>query len=72
MSTVRQAWTWRLLDREGRLASEATPGAPSRFDAEAWLGAHWRRLEGEGVAQAVLLRDGDAVGVAVDLRPFAW
>jgi len=72
MSTVRQAWTWRLLDREGRLASEATPGAPSRFDAEAWLGAHWRRLEGEGVAQAALLRDGDAVGVSVDLRPFAW
>lgn len=72
MSTVRQTWTWRLLDREGRLASEATPGAPSRFDAEAWLGAHWRRLEGEGVAQAVLLRDGDAVGAAVDLQPFDW
>lgn len=72
MSTVRQAWTWRLLDGDGRLASEANPGAPSRFDAEAWLGANWRRLEGEGVAQAVLLRDGDAVGVAADLRPFAW
>jgi hypothetical protein len=70
MSTVRQTWTWRLLDHDGRLAAEATPGAASRFDAEAWLGAHWRRLEGEGVAQAVLLRDGDAVGVAVDLKPF--
>jgi hypothetical protein len=61
-------WTWRLLDAAGQPFEESPPRTHTRFDAEAWLGEHWRALAGRGAARAVLLRDGEPVGGPVELR----
>lgn len=61
-------WTWRLLGGDGEVAGPVAPRAASRFDSEAWLGAHWRVLAAAGVRRAVLLEDGSPVGPGVELR----
>ena len=56
-------WTWRLEAADGRPSpAEAAPvpAHPTQSDAETWLGESWRELADEGVAQASLLRDGEA------------
>ena len=65
---TRAQWTWLLCGAAGEpLDRPLSPTFTSRFDAEAWLGEHWRRLAGERVASAQL-RDGErSVGVRIPL-----
>ncbi|ACQ80134.1 hypothetical protein Bcav_1878 [Beutenbergia cavernae DSM 12333] len=67
------AWTWQLEGPDGEpvptgLRPEA---AASRYDAESWLGEHWRELAAQGATSARLLRDGASVAVT-ELRAFRW
>lgn len=62
-------WTWELLATDERVLDRpVSPAFTSRFDAEAWLGEHWRSLAAEGVGSARLLQQGAAVAPAVPLR----
>lgn len=66
---TRVRWTWELLGADERpLDRPISPVFSARFDAEAWLGEHWRRLAGEGVAAVTLLHDGRAVVPPLPLR----
>lgn len=70
MSADVVVWTWELLDARGVVVGERAPDAHSRFDAETWLGEHWRAIAHRGAARAVLLRDGEPVGPGAELRGF--
>lgn len=64
-----QLWDWEFRGASGDVLDRPlTPAFSSRFDAEAWLGEHWRTLAGAGVATAQVRRDGDAVGGPVPMR----
>lgn len=66
---TRSQWTWQFLDGEdARMDRPLSPTFTSRFDAEAWLGEHWRRLAEQGVAGARLTDRGQVVAPAVPLR----
>jgi len=65
---VRPRWQWRLVGPDGRTVDR--PGSPvflARFEAEQWLGEHWRSLVGQGVRRAVLQNDGDDLPPGVEL-----
>ncbi|MBL0886613.1 hypothetical protein [Myceligenerans indicum] len=67
--TIRPRWEWALHDDGGvRLGEPVTPVFTSQFDAEQWLGEHWRSLAGSGAASARLHHDGAPVGSQLDLR----
>ncbi len=70
MTVPAGLWAWQLLDGAGIPVDEVTPDATTRFDAEAWLGEHWRAIAGRGAARAVLLRAGEPVGPGVELTEF--
>jgi hypothetical protein len=62
-------WTWQFLAPDGDgLDRPLSPAFTSRFDAEAWLGEHWRSLAADGVAAARLLHQGGVVAAPVPLR----
>lgn len=62
-------WTWQFLASDGEeLDRPLSPAFTSRFDAEAWLGEHWRSLAVDGVAAARPLHQGSAVAAPVPLR----
>ncbi len=64
----RAQWTWTLLGAGGtRLDRPISPTFTSRFDAEAWLGEHRHRLEGEHVVAAQLHADDSPVGILITL-----
>ena len=66
---IRSQWTWALLDAEDRVLERPTsPSFTTRFDAEAWLGEHWRDLAKQGVAAVRLTDGGAAVGGDLPLR----
>lgn len=66
---TRVQWEWRFLDaQEGALDRPLSPAFTNRFDAEAWLGEHWRHLAGQGVASAQLLQQGEPAAPALPLR----
>ncbi|WP_410905837.1 hypothetical protein [Puerhibacterium sp. TATVAM-FAB25] len=63
---VRPEWEWALTDAADRPASGTlSPVFTVQFDAEQWLGEHWRALAGAGVARAQLLHRGEPAGPAV-------
>jgi hypothetical protein len=65
----RAQWTWQLLAGTGAVLDRPlSPTFTSRFDAEAWLGEHWRRLADENVAEAQLRDSERSVGVVVRLH----
>lgn len=67
--TVRAAWDWELLDLAGEVVDRPiSPAFGNRFDAEGWLGEHWRRLAEQGVATAQLRNHGEPVAAAMPLR----
>ncbi len=70
MMVVRPRWQWLLVDDDGQAVDR--PGSPvflARFEAEQWLGEHWRALAGQGVRRAVLQNDSEQVLPGVDLPP---
>lgn len=63
---MHRLWEWVLEDAVARRADRpASPVFTSRFEAEEWLGAHWRVLAAQGVRVARLEHAGVAVGSAV-------
>ncbi|MBO3086937.1 hypothetical protein [Cellulomonas dongxiuzhuiae] len=65
---VRPRWQWRLVAADG--TDVERPGSPvflARFEAEQWLGEHWRALARQGVRRAVLQNDGADLRPAVEL-----
>ncbi len=66
---TRAQWEWSFLDRAGQVLDRPlSPAFTSRYDAEAWLGEHWRRLAEDRVAEAQLRADDTPVGRPVSLR----
>lgn len=66
---TRAQWEWVFSGAVGeRLDRPLSPAFTSRYDAEAWLGEHWRRLADEHVAHAQLWSDDAPVGKPVALR----
>ena len=68
MTIERPRWHWLLVDGDGRGVDR--PGSPvflARFEAEQWLGEHWRALAGQGVRRAVLQQGEEPVLPGVDL-----
>lgn len=68
MTVVRPRWQWRLVGDDGEAVDR--PGSPVflvRFDAEQWLGEHWRALAGQGVRHAVLQHDGRDLTPGIEL-----
>ncbi|MBE1877000.1 hypothetical protein [Myceligenerans pegani] len=64
---IRPRWEWALHDDAGaRLPEPVTPVFTSRFDAEQWLGEHWRSLTEAGATAAQLHHDGEPTGPRVD------
>jgi len=65
--TTGPAWDWLLLGADGAAVDQPiSPAFGNRFDAEAWLGEHWRRLADAGVVSVRLQHHGRAA--AADLR----
>ena len=57
--SLRPQWEWRLDGADGeRLERPVSPVFTSQFDAEQWLGEHWRGLAAQGVGRATLLHKG--------------
>ncbi|BDZ43303.1 hypothetical protein GCM10025865_26020 [Paraoerskovia sediminicola] len=61
-------WEWRLEVADGtRHGGAPGPVFTSQYDAEQWLGEHWRELAADGIAAAVLLNDGTRAAPPVDI-----
>ncbi len=66
---MRPRWQWQLLGEGGtELDRPSSPVFTARFDAESWLGVHWRGLSAQGVRMARLLHEGEPVPPDVPLR----
>jgi len=71
-AVVRPQWVWQLEDADGTtLARPVSPVFTTQFDAETWLGEHWRALAADGVRDARLLHDGHQAAATVPL-PSPW
>lgn len=65
---MRPRWQWQLLDDAGvELDRPSSPVFTARFDAETWLGEHWRGLSAQGARTARLLHEGVPVPPDVPL-----
>ncbi|MCV2396434.1 hypothetical protein OEB99_19150 [Actinotalea sp. M2MS4P-6] len=68
-TTERAQWRWSFRNRSDEsLDRPVSPVFTSRFDAESWLGEHWRGLVSDHVARAQLLEGETKVGSPVELR----
>jgi len=66
--SVRPRWEWVLLDADGQPTDRpAGPVFTARFDAEQWIGEHWRSLADNQVASAQLSHEGEPVGRPLSL-----
>lgn len=66
---TRPRWSWRFADAHGgEHAAPVSPAFLTQFDAEAWLGSHWRELAAEGAVTAVLLHIDVEIGPVIELR----
>ncbi len=66
---IRPRWEWALEDVDGRkLPQPLSPVFTTQFDAEQWIGEHWRELATQGAAVARLLHDGTQATPSVELR----
>lgn len=53
-------WVWAFDDATGNeLAEPMSPVFTTQFDAESWLGEHWRSASALGARRARLLHDGE-------------
>ncbi|NTW40633.1 MAG: hypothetical protein HGA44_12225 [Cellulomonadaceae bacterium] len=64
----RTQWEWRFVGADG--AHRDRPISPvftNRFDAETWIGEHWRHLATQGISAAQLTQDGATVAAPLPL-----
>jgi len=64
---LRPQWEWVLHGPEGPLDRPVSPVFANRYDAEQWLGEHWRTLAAQGVVAAALRHEGRPVGPTVEI-----
>ncbi len=65
----RAQWRWDFSDRaDNELDHPVSPVFTSRFDAELWLGEHWRGLATDRIGTAQLRAGERLVGPPVPLR----
>ena len=63
---MRPRWQWRMAGESGgELDRPASPVFEARYDAEEWLGDHWRALADQHVRRVVLLNEGTPVPPAL-------
>ncbi|MFE5309625.1 hypothetical protein [Isoptericola sp. NPDC056573] len=55
---IRPRWEWALDDADGRALAVPSPVFTTQYDAEQWIGEHWRELASAGATLARLLHDG--------------
>lgn len=68
MTALHPHWAWELAGASGEVLDRPlSPVFGTRYDAEEWLGAHWRTLRDQGAASVVLRNDGAAVPPRYDL-----
>ena len=68
--TMRPRWEWRLEDGSGMVLDRPmSPVFDARYDAEEWLGDHWRLLADQGVRRALLLNEGAPLPPALEIPP---
>jgi hypothetical protein len=67
MMALRAQWEWQLDGASGPLERPVSPVFANRYDAEQWLGEHWRALAAQGVLVATLRQEGTLVGQPVPL-----
>ncbi|HWS57175.1 MAG TPA: hypothetical protein VN257_01435 [Actinotalea sp.] len=66
----RAHWEWLFQDGQGALLDRPlSPVFTTRFDAEAWLGEHWRQLAEQGVRAVQLTAQGEPMAALLPLRP---
>ncbi len=65
--TLRPQWEWRFEGVAGPLDRPVSPVFGNRYDAEQWLGEHWRALAAQGVATASLQHEETPAGPPVVL-----
>lgn len=65
---IRPRWEWSLENEAGEvLEASLSPVFTTQYDAEQWLGEHWRGLAGSGASRAKLVNDGRQVTPTVEL-----
>lgn len=68
MSDLAPHWRWRFTDADGSdLDRPVSPSFGTQFDAEEWLGLHWRGLREQGAAGVRLSNRDTPVGPRYDL-----
>ncbi|GAA1739384.1 hypothetical protein GCM10009809_38540 [Isoptericola hypogeus] len=66
---IRPRWEWAVDDATGGAVPDVTsPVFTTQYDAEQWLGEHWRELAAAGATVARLLHDGAQATPGVELR----
>ena len=56
---LRPQWEWRFDGADGdAVSSPVSPVFTTQYDAEQWLGEHWRTLAAQGVQAVSLLHEG--------------
>ncbi len=66
---LRPQWEWLFADADGSVLDRPVSGVfTTRFDAEEWLGAHWRAFAEQGVATTQLLDAGTPLLPVLDLQ----
>ena len=66
---IRAQWEWAFDDAEGHLlAQPVSPVFANQFDAEQWLGEHWRDLAAQDAAVSRLIHNGTQAAAPVALR----
>jgi len=56
---LRPQWEWRFDGADGEpMNAPVSPVFTTQYDAEQWLGEHWRTLAAQGVHAVRLLHEG--------------
>ncbi len=65
---ITQAWEWSFEKSGGTTVTEpVSPAFTTQFDAENWLGAHWRNLVRDQIVNAKLMHGGEQATATLDL-----
>lgn len=68
-AAARPLWTWEMLDAaHAPLERPLSPTFTNRFDAESWVGEHWRELVRDGVRAVRLCHQGVPAAPLLPLR----
>ncbi|GAA4728747.1 hypothetical protein GCM10023216_20180 [Isoptericola chiayiensis] len=65
---IRPRWEWAWETDAGDRVASPSPVFTTQYDAEEWLGEHWRELAAAGAVHARLLHEGSQATPTVELR----